>query len=98
MKLVNRKTKKAIEKSVRKAMKKHGPMLLAGLASGLASTIATLARTEAPDGHGQSNLGKMAQQAKDSLTNAKKSRIHGREKKSTRRMAGHAERTQPSVS
>jgi len=93
MKLVNRKTKRAIEKSVRKAMKKHGPMLLAGLASGLASTIATLARTEAPDGHGKSNLAKMAEQAKDSLTDGKKSRHHG-EKKRIRRMA---ERTQASA-
>lgn len=98
MKLVNRKTKKAIEKSVRKAMKKHGPALIAGLASGLATTIATLAGTTAPHGHGKSNLANMAEQAKDSLTDGKKARHHGREKKRARRMAEHAERTQPSVS
>lgn len=98
MKLVNRKTKKAIEKSVRKAMKKHGPALIAGLASGLASTIATLARTEAPHGHGKSNLASMAEQAKESLTDGKKPRGHGREKKRLRRMTEHAERARPSVS
>ena len=98
MKLVNRKTKKAIEKSVLKAMKKHGPALIAGLASGLASTIATLAKTEAPHGHGKSNLAEMVEQTKDSLTDGKKSRRQGGEKKRLRRMAERTERTQPSVS
>jgi len=98
MKLVNRKTRKAIEKSVRKAMKHHGPALIAGLVSGLASTIATLAKTEAPHGHGKSNLTDVVEQAKESLTGGKKSRTHGGEKKRLRRMAERAERTQPSVS
>ena len=98
MKLVNRKTRKAIEKSVRKAMKRHGPAMIAGLASGLAATIATLGKTEAPHGHGKSNLADMVEQAKDSLTDGKKSRHHGREKKRLRRMAEHAERAQPSAS
>jgi hypothetical protein len=97
MKLVNRKTKKAIEKSVRKAMKKHGPALLAGLASGLAATIASLAKTEAPQGHGKSNLADIVEQAKDSLTGEKKSHRQGREKKRARRMAD-GERTRLSVS
>ena len=81
MKLVNRKTKKAIEKSVRKAFKKHGPALIAGLVSSLAATVATLAKTEAPDGHGKSNLGDMAEQVTASLTGGKRSHRHGREKK-----------------
>ena len=98
MKLVNRKTQKAIEKSVRKAMRRHGPAMIAGLASGLASTIATLAGTEAPHGHGKSNLAEMVGKAKDSLTDGKKSRHHGPEKKRMRRMAEHTQRTQPSVS
>jgi hypothetical protein len=98
MKLVNRKTKKAIEKSVRKAMKKHGPALIAALAGGLASTIATLAKTEAPRGHGKSNLADMVEQTKDSLTDGKKSHRHGREKKRARRMTEPTAQTQPSVS
>jgi hypothetical protein len=97
MKLVNRKTKKAIEKSVRKAMKQHGPALIAGLVSGLASTIATLGSTEAPDKPGKSNLADVVDQAKASLTGSKKSRAHV-EKKRVRRMAGREERTQPLVS
>ena len=97
MKLVNRKTKKAIEKSVRKAMMKHGPALVAGLASALASTIATLAKTEAPDARGKSNLADVVDQAKDSLTGKKSGKRHS-EKKRLRRMVAHEQRTQPSVS
>jgi hypothetical protein len=46
MKLVSRKTRKVLEKAVRKAVKKHGPTLVAALATGLASSIAALATAE----------------------------------------------------
>jgi hypothetical protein len=48
MKIVNRKTRKAIRKSVKKVVKKHGAKIAAGLAGGIASALATLASTEAP--------------------------------------------------
>lgn len=48
MKLVNRKTRKAIRKSLKKVVKKHGPEIVAGLAGVIASTLATLASTDAP--------------------------------------------------
>lgn len=56
MKLVSKKTKKAIAKSVRKALKKHGPALAAAIVGSLASTVATLASTEAPRTRGKWNL------------------------------------------
>jgi NH3-dependent NAD+ synthetase len=75
MKLVNRKTRKAIRKSVKKVVKKHGPKVVAGLAGGIASTLATLASTEAPDAKGKSNLRKAARKVSDALnTRAKKLR------------------------
>jgi len=55
MKMLNRKTRKAIRKSVGKAFKKHGPQILAGLAGGISSTLATLASADA-DTNGQSRL------------------------------------------
>ena len=82
MKLVNRKTRKAIEKSVRRAMKRHGPALMATLVSGLASSLATLAATDAPDRRGKSNLADKLEQATDSLTGArKKAKARNAEKK-----------------
>jgi hypothetical protein len=98
MKLVNRKTRKLIEKSVRKAMKKHAPALIAALASSLVSTIATLANTDAPDKRGQSKLGDVVEQAADSLVGGKKGRRGRDQKKTARRMADQAQRTQPSAS
>jgi hypothetical protein len=68
MKLINRKTRKAIDKSVRKALKRHGPALITGLASGLASSLATLAKTEAPNKGGKSNLAMMAERLEEALT------------------------------
>jgi len=83
MKLVNRKTRKAIEKSVRKAMKKHGPALMASLASGLASSIATLATTKEPGKRGKSNLAGIVERAEESMTGTtrKKSKARKVEKK-----------------
>jgi hypothetical protein len=80
MKLVNRKTRKAIRKSVKKAIKKHGAQIVAGLAASIASTLATLASTDAPGTKGrQSNLRKAVRQVSDVLTGdtGKKSRKHG---------------------
>ena len=68
MKLVNRKTRKKIEKTVRKAMKKHGDAIVASIASGLASSVATLAKTESPRKPGKSNLTDMTERAKKSLS------------------------------
>jgi len=70
MKLVDRRTQKAIEKSVRKAMRKHGPTIVAGLATALVSSIATLASTQAPGKHGKSNLADLAERAEESLSPA----------------------------
>jgi len=56
MKLVKRKTRKAIRKSVKKAINEHGPGIAAAVVSGVASTLATLAGTEAPGKGGKSNL------------------------------------------
>jgi hypothetical protein len=83
MKLINRKTRKALNKSIRKAVKKGGPAAMAALASGIASSLATLAQTEAPGKRGKSNLATMAERVSDSLTDGdrKKSRIRNAEKK-----------------
>ena len=43
MKLMKRKTRKAIEKNLRKALKNHGPAIAAGLIGGIASTLAAFA-------------------------------------------------------
>jgi hypothetical protein len=98
MKLVNRKTRKLIEKSVRKAMKKHAPALIAAMASSLVSTIATLANTDASDKPGKSKLGDVVEQATESLVGGKKGRRGRQQKKTARRRADYTERTQPSVS
>jgi hypothetical protein len=97
MKLVNRKTRKAIEKSVRKAMKKHGPALVAALAGGIASSIATLAKTEAPDKHGKSNLANLVDGATASVQgdSVDRSRPGLREKKRKRRTSHGTDRPQP---
>jgi len=78
MKIVNRKTRKAIRKSVKKIVKKHGSKIAAGLAGGIASALAALASTDAAGtGGAQSNLGKVSER----LTDA----IGGRKKKARRR-------------
>jgi len=68
MKLVNKKTQKAIRKSVKKVIKKHGPEMAASLAGGIASTLATLASTDAPGTKGQkSNLAKLSRKVSDTV-------------------------------
>jgi hypothetical protein len=69
MKLVKRKTRKAIQKGLKKAIKKHGPKITAGLAGGLASALATLANTESPDSKGRkSNLAALSTKLSDAVT------------------------------
>ena len=72
MKLVTRKTRKKIAKTVRKAMKKHGDALMASLATGLASSIATLAKTQSPVRPGKSNLADVVDRAKESVADGRK--------------------------
>ena len=72
MKLVTRKTRKQIAKTVRKAMKKHGDALMASLATGLASSIATLAKTQSPVRPGKSNLADVVDRAKESVVDGRK--------------------------
>lgn len=73
MKIVNRKTRKAIRKSLKKAVNKHGAKIVAGLAAAVASTLATLASTDAAGTrHKQSNLRKMSGQMSRMLTPARK--------------------------
>jgi hypothetical protein len=89
MKILKKKTRKAIEKSLRKVIKQHAPAIAAGLATGLASSLATLAGTEAPDGGGKSNLGKIVENVQAALTQQDQasSDKHHDEKK-TRHRAG----------
>jgi hypothetical protein len=83
MKLVGRKTKKAIEKSVRKAMKQHGPKIVAALAASLVSSIAALATTDSADKPGKSNLADIVDRAGDAVSG--KSLKQGRGRKAKRK-------------
>jgi hypothetical protein len=80
MKIVNRKTRKAIKKTVKKVVKKHGPKIAAGLAGGVVSTLATLAGTEAPGStRRKSNLTDVAEKVSKMVAgdDGKKSRKRG---------------------
>jgi len=69
MKLMKKKTRKAISKSVGKVIHKHGPAIAAGLAGSIASTLATLAGTDAPGSKGKkSNLARLSEDVSDKLT------------------------------
>ncbi len=61
MKLVKRKTRKAIKKSVSKAIDKHGPQIAAAVVGGIASTLATLAGAESSEDPGKSKLTRFAE-------------------------------------
>jgi hypothetical protein len=97
MAIVGKKTQKAIRKSVkqalktsgmRKALKKHGPEIVAGMAGSITSALATLAGTVAPGSKGKkSNLAKLSQKAYDSLTQ-KKTRKRAARSKTTGRGRG----------
>ena len=78
MKLVKKKTRKAISKSVGKVIHKHGPAIAAGLAGSIASTLATLAGTEAPGSKGKkSNLAKLSEDVSEKLTGSTDEQIRG---------------------
>ena len=78
MKLVKKKTRKAISKSVSKVIQKHGPAIAAGLAGSIASTLATLAGTEAPGSKGKkSNLAKLSENVSEKLTGSTDEQIRG---------------------
>ena len=90
MKLMKKKTRKMIDKAVRKAMKKNGPALLAGLAGAFASSLATLANTEAPGKRGKSNLANVVDRVQDSLTTPQEKKSRRRiEKKSRQQELAH---------
>ncbi len=89
MKLMNRKTRKAIRKTVNKVIRKQGSKIAAGLAGGLASTLATLASTESPHGKGKkSNLAELSERISDAV--AGKGRKKLRKQKASK---GKARRT-----
>jgi hypothetical protein len=103
MKILNKKTRRSLEKTLSKAIKRHAPAIAAGLASGLASSLATLASTEAPDGRGKSNLGKIAEKVQEALGQATDSGKSHKEKKTHRHRHHHrnstgAMRTEPAPS
>lgn len=64
MKLINRKTRKAIKKSLAKAVRKHGSKIATGLVAGLASSVATYASTEEGGSGGKRKKGKKGKFAK----------------------------------
>jgi len=72
MKPVNRKTRKAIDKSVRRAMKEHGPALVASLASALASSMATSSAAKAPGKRGTSKPAGIVEHDEEPVKPAKK--------------------------
>jgi hypothetical protein len=90
VKLIDKKTRKAINKTVRKAMKKHGAALMAGLASGVASSLATLAKAEAPGTGGRSHLAAIVGRVEEALTD------QGQKRKKNRAAASRGEERQPS--
>jgi hypothetical protein len=102
MKLVDRKTKKAIRKSLAKVIKKQGPKIVASLASALASSLATLASTDAPGTHGKkSNLAKLLPKAADMLTGGDGEKSHrngGSEKKDLKKQRGKKRAARPEQS
>src|SRR4051812_34846439 len=76
MKLVKKKTRKAISKRIGKVIHKHAPVIAAGLAGSIASTLATLAGTDAPGSKGKkSNLTKLSEEGYDKLTGSTDERI-----------------------
>ena len=64
MKLINRKTRKAIRKNLKKAINKHGAAIAAGLVGGIASTLATLAGTDELDNDAKSRVRKLAKKVR----------------------------------
>jgi hypothetical protein len=70
MKIVKRKTRKAIRKSVKKVLKKHG--VAAGLAGSAAAALAKLASTQAPVRKGKKpNLAVMSERVSEGSIGAR---------------------------
>jgi hypothetical protein len=75
MKILDRKTQKAIRKVFTKVIRKHAPEIAAGLAGSLSATLATLAGTDTPGGTKKSNLAALSETLSDMVTGGgKKSR------------------------
>ena len=85
MKLMKKKTRKLIDKAVRKALKKNAPAVLAGLAGALASSLATLANTEAPGKRGKSNLADVVDRVQDTLATPRGKKTRSQVEKKSRR-------------
>jgi hypothetical protein len=68
MKIMKKKTRRAINKTMRKMIKRHGREIAAGLVGSIASALATLAATEAPGADGRSNLTKMSKKISKTIT------------------------------
>jgi type VI protein secretion system component VasK len=64
MKLMNRKTRKAIRKDLKKAINKHGPAIAAGLVGGIASTLATLANNDELGNDAKSKVSKLSEKVR----------------------------------
>ena len=84
MKLITRKTRKAIRKNLKKAINKHGPAIAAGLVGGLASTLATLASNDELVNDGKSRVGKLSDKVQGLMSDGK-SRRRSTEKAATAR-------------
>jgi hypothetical protein len=68
MKLLKRKTRKALRKSINKIAKKHGSKIAMGLVGSLASTLAALASTDAANGRGKrSNLDELSRRLSEAI-------------------------------
>ena len=68
MKIMKKKTRRAINKTMRKMINRHGREIAAGLVGSIASALATLAATEAPNADGRSNLTKMSKKISKTVT------------------------------
>jgi ATP-dependent protease HslVU (ClpYQ) peptidase subunit len=75
MKIMKKKTRRAIRKSVRKLANKHGREIAVGLIGSIASALATLANTEAPGSGGKSNLAKMSKDISKTLNSDRGSKL-----------------------
>jgi hypothetical protein len=67
MKIMKKKTRRAIRKSVSKMIDKHGREIAVGLVGSIASALATLASTEGPGNDGKSNLTKLSKRISKTL-------------------------------
>jgi hypothetical protein len=73
VKLITRKTQKAIRKNLKRAIKQHGPAIAAGLVGGIASTLATLSSNDEFVGDAKARLNKLSDKVQ-AITNGRDSR------------------------